>query len=215
MDEDVRLAAEVVEAWVGDLLGGAGLEAEAAATVADTLVDASLRGVDSHGVARVPNYVERLRGGGLNPRPRPRFEREHGGIALMHGDDGPGQVAGVLATDHSVALAREHGVGVVGVRRSAATAPPATTPCAPRGGADRHPTTNSRSARHPLRRPRSRPRHQPARSRRRCRDGVFGLDMATSQVASTASSTPATPGGRSRRAGASTRRAGGPPTPPP
>ena len=36
--------------------------------MADTLVDASLRGVDSHGVARVPIYVERLRAGGLNGR---------------------------------------------------------------------------------------------------------------------------------------------------
>ena len=83
-----------------------------------TLVDASLRGVDSHGVARTPIYLERLRAGGINPRPRPRVEREEGALALMHGDDGPGQVAGVAATDHSIELARRYGVGVVAVRRS-------------------------------------------------------------------------------------------------
>jgi ureidoglycolate dehydrogenase (NAD+) len=114
----VTMAAEVLEGWVADLLAGAGLERESAATVAATLVDASLRGIDSHGVARTPIYVERLLAGGVNPRPRPRIEREQGALALMDGDGGPGQVAGVLATDHSIALARRFGAGVVGVRRS-------------------------------------------------------------------------------------------------
>jgi ureidoglycolate dehydrogenase (NAD+) len=112
------LQADVLERWSRDLLAAAGLEEDAAATVAATLVEASLRGVDSHGVARVPIYVERLRAGGLNPRPRPRVVREDGAVALMDGDGGPGQVAGVQATDHSVALARRHGVGLVAVRGS-------------------------------------------------------------------------------------------------
>ena len=118
MSEAATLPAGVLERWTTELLAAAGLEGEAAAIVARTLVDASLRGVDSHGVARTPIYLERIRAGGINPRPRPRVEREEGALALMHGDDGPGQVAGVAATDHSIALARRHGVGVVAVRRS-------------------------------------------------------------------------------------------------
>jgi LDH2 family malate/lactate/ureidoglycolate dehydrogenase len=39
-------------------------------------------------------------------------------VALVDGDSGPGQVAAVMATDLSIELAREHGAGVVGVRRS-------------------------------------------------------------------------------------------------
>jgi ureidoglycolate dehydrogenase (NAD+) len=115
---DVKLPAAVLERWTTELLAGAGLDGAAAATVAATLVDASLRGVDSHGVARTPIYVERLRAGGINPRPQPRIEREAGALALMDGDDGPGQVAGVQATDHSIELARHFGIGVVAVRRS-------------------------------------------------------------------------------------------------
>ena len=108
-----------LERWGRALLEAGGLEPAAAGTVAETLVDASLRGVDSHGVARIPVYVERLRAAALNRRPRPSVLRRDGGVALVDGDQGPGQVAGVFATDLSVELAREHGVGVVSVRRSA------------------------------------------------------------------------------------------------
>lgn len=87
--------------------------------MAETLVWTSLRGTDSHGVARVPVYVERLRAGVLNPRPRPSVVRRDGAVAMVDGDQGPGQVASVFATDLSIELAREFGVGVVTVRRSA------------------------------------------------------------------------------------------------
>jgi len=114
-----RVAAGPLRDWAAALLAAAGLERAAAELVAETLVDASLRGVDSHGVARLAVYVERLRAGALTARPRPRVLRRDGALALLDGDGGPGQVAGVIATDLSVALAREHGVGAVAVRRSA------------------------------------------------------------------------------------------------
>jgi ureidoglycolate dehydrogenase (NAD+) len=101
------------------LLEAAGLEPAAAATVAASLVWTSLRGTDSHGVARVPVYVERVRARAINPRPRPAVARRDGAVAVVDGDQGPGQVAALFATDVSIELAREHGVGVVGVRRSA------------------------------------------------------------------------------------------------
>src|ERR687895_998021 len=113
------VAAPELERWARDLLAAAGLVPDAAAIVAGTLVETSLRGVDSHGVARVPIYVERLRAGTINARPRPRVLREDGAITLIDGDQGPGEVAAVLATDVSVERAREHGAGVALVRRSA------------------------------------------------------------------------------------------------
>jgi LDH2 family malate/lactate/ureidoglycolate dehydrogenase len=113
-----RVEAAALERWTRALLEGAGLQADAAATVAETLVWTSLRGTDSHGVARVPVYAERLRTGVLNNHPRPEVVRRDGAIAVVDGDHGPGQVAAVVATDLSIELAREHGVGVVSVRRS-------------------------------------------------------------------------------------------------
>jgi LDH2 family malate/lactate/ureidoglycolate dehydrogenase len=101
------------------LLEAAGLEPSAAATVAETLLDTSLRGVDSHGVARLPTYLERLRTGVLNPRPRPSVLRREGAVAVVDGDQGPGQVAAVFAADVSVQIARELGAAALVVCRSA------------------------------------------------------------------------------------------------
>src|SRR3569833_591505 len=107
-----------LERWVRALLQAAGLESAASGIVAEMLVDASLRGVASHGVARLPTYLERLRAGGMTRDPRPRVVREDGAVALVDGDHGPGQVAGAFATEHAIALARRHGVGAVSVRAS-------------------------------------------------------------------------------------------------
>ena len=54
----------------------------------------------------------------MNRNATPRIEREHGAVALVDADRGPGQVAGVFATDLSIELARRHGAGVVAVHRS-------------------------------------------------------------------------------------------------
>jgi ureidoglycolate dehydrogenase (NAD+) len=116
--DGATLAAPELERWTRALLEASGLEAEPAAAVAGTLVWTSLRGVDSHGVARVPVYCERLRTGVLNTSPRPSVARRDGAVAVVDGDHGPGQVAALFATDLSIELAREHGVGVVSVRRS-------------------------------------------------------------------------------------------------
>ena len=144
----------------------------------------SLRGTDSHGVARLPVYVERLRAGVLNGRPRPSVVRRDGAVAVVDGDLGPGQVASVVATDLSIELAREHGTGVAVVRRSAHNGAQAfyamraaergmlamsmtnTEPLViPHGGAEPALGTNPICLAAPS------------------GGGVFNLDMATSQVA--------------------------------
>jgi LDH2 family malate/lactate/ureidoglycolate dehydrogenase len=55
-----------------------GLPGPGAAVVADCLVQANLRGLDSHGVARIPIYAKRLRLGLVNPRPAGHRRRLHG-----------------------------------------------------------------------------------------------------------------------------------------
>jgi ureidoglycolate dehydrogenase (NAD+) len=178
------VAAAPLAAWVQALLEAAGLEAQASATVAQSLVDASLRGVDSHGVARTSLYVQRLRAGGINRHPRPRVVREDGAVALIDGDDGPGQVAGNLATDLSVELARRHGVAVVAVRGSAHYgAAGYYVVRAAREGMVAMSTTNADPgvvAFGGLRRALG---TNPIAFAAPTRSGVFVLDMATSQVA--------------------------------
>ncbi len=89
---------------------------EEAAVVADHLVEADLRGVYSHGVLRVQPYLERLRAGGMNPRPKIRVLRETPGTAVVDGDNGAGQVCGVRAMDIAIKKAKEVGIGYVGLR---------------------------------------------------------------------------------------------------
>ena len=101
-----------------ELLGRVGLEPADAHTVAWSLVQANLRGVDSHGVMRLPIYVKRMELGLVATKPRPRFTRTGPSTGLLDGDDGPGQVVALAAMNHAIELARETGVGSVAARNS-------------------------------------------------------------------------------------------------
>jgi LDH2 family malate/lactate/ureidoglycolate dehydrogenase len=89
-----------------------------AAIVADTLVEADLRGVHSHGVWWVKGYTERLRLGGLNPHPHLAIVRETPAMVLLDADGALGQVASVAAMRQAIAKAKTGGVGVAAVRNS-------------------------------------------------------------------------------------------------
>jgi ureidoglycolate dehydrogenase (NAD+) len=183
MADRTLLPAEL-ERWTRALLIGSGLREDAAETVAAALVEASRRGVDSHGVARVPIYAQRLRAGLVNGDPHPNVVRQDGAVALMDADHGPGQVAGVMATDLSVELAGSHGVGVVGVRRSTHYGSAGYYAMrAAEAGMIGVSTTNSE----PFVVPYGGKGHalgtNPIALAAPTADGIFDLDMATSQVA--------------------------------
>jgi ureidoglycolate dehydrogenase (NAD+) len=182
--EGATVAADALERWSRALLEAAGLETRAATTVAEALVDTSLRGVDSHGVARLPVYVGRLRAGALNRRPRPAVAQRSGALAVVDGDRGPGQVAGVFATDLSVELAREHGVGAVVVRRSGHYGAAAVyTRRAAAAGMVSLSTTNSEPLVIPFGGTEPALGTNPISLAAPTTGGVFDLDLATSQVA--------------------------------
>jgi ureidoglycolate dehydrogenase (NAD+) len=179
-----RIAPDALERWMQAVLEASGLEPAAAETVAVSLVDANRRAVDSHGVARVPTYSERLRAGLVNGRPRPRVERENGAVALVDGDRGPGQVAGVLATDHAIELARRHGVGVVSVHRSSHYGAAGYYAIrAARAGMLGISTTNSEPFVIPYGGIGRALGTNPIALAAPTPDGIFDVDMATSQVA--------------------------------
>jgi LDH2 family malate/lactate/ureidoglycolate dehydrogenase len=95
-----------------------GLPASDAAIVADGLVQANLRGIDSHGISRIPMYLTRLRRGVVNPRPAIAVHPVAPAVALVDGDDGMGFLAGRRAMAEAIDLAAKAGIGLVGVRRS-------------------------------------------------------------------------------------------------
>ncbi len=104
--------------FAADVFTRAGLRPADARVVAEDLVAANLRGIDSHGVARIAMYLERLRRGVVKPRPEITVQPMTAAAALIDGDDGMGFLAARRAMDEAMRLARGAGIGAVGVKRS-------------------------------------------------------------------------------------------------
>ena len=85
---------------------------------ADVLISADLRGVDSHGVARLPGYVRLYDNGRINPQPNIRVVHETPSTAVVDGDRGLGLVVGPWAMQVAIQKARTAGTGWVAVRNS-------------------------------------------------------------------------------------------------
>ncbi len=84
--------------------------------VAELMAEADLSGSDGHGVFRLPQYVKRVKSGGINVRPNIHVARDHGAMAVVNGDDGMGHLVMRYAADLAMAKAAESGVGWVGVQ---------------------------------------------------------------------------------------------------
>src|SRR6201994_4657714 len=117
-DADHRFTARAIEAFIADALTVAGLPADDAAKVAGLMTEADLTGADAHGIFRLPQYVRRIRAGGFNTTPNITVTKTAAATALVDGDNGMGHLVVSRAADTAIALARESGIGWVGVRRS-------------------------------------------------------------------------------------------------
>ncbi|MBS0531664.1 MAG: Ldh family oxidoreductase [Proteobacteria bacterium] len=93
------------------LLQAGGFTEDQARQTADVLVWANLRGVDSHGVLRIPRYIEMVELGLINPAGIPRDEFSRGSIAVSSAQRAPGAVAMVFAARKALSLANDHGIG--------------------------------------------------------------------------------------------------------
>ena len=92
-----------------------GVGAADAALAADVLIKSDLRGIDSHGVARLHTYFEMLELGRINPKPKIRIVREKASVATVDGDNGLGLVVGPKANETAMDKAERHGSGWVSV----------------------------------------------------------------------------------------------------
>jgi len=94
------------------------LSQDHAELLTDALIQADLRGVNSHGVIRVPGYIKGYKTGGINPQPSIKVAKESGATAVMDGDDGIGLVVSYPAMRLAMDKAAEYGIGTVTVRKS-------------------------------------------------------------------------------------------------
>jgi len=112
----VVVSAADLRALVAGIFTARGTAVTGAAAVADALVWANLRGVDSHGVSRVPRYLELFDKGESVAGAVPTVERPRAAIAVVDAHAAPGPVAMNRAADEAVACARECGIGWASVR---------------------------------------------------------------------------------------------------
>jgi LDH2 family malate/lactate/ureidoglycolate dehydrogenase len=96
----------------------AGVSKENAEIVAESLIQADLRGVDSHGVVRSAIYVERIEKNMINPFAAPVIEKEDFGTVLLNGNNNLGAVVGTKAVEIALEKAKERGAAIVGVKGS-------------------------------------------------------------------------------------------------
>ena len=117
-DKQMMINPETLTDIAAQLFEAGGLRKKDAAVVAHDLVAANLRGLDSHGVSRIPMYLERIKRKVVNPQPNITVQNVFPAVSLVDGDDGMGFLAGHRAMEEAVSLAEKNGIGLVGVRRS-------------------------------------------------------------------------------------------------
>ena len=120
----IRVTEKDAKTYTASLLKAVGCPAAEAKVVADVMITANLRGVDSHGILRLPIYLKRLRlevpkvGKLINPKPKMKVVKKKGATAIFDADRGMGQLAGTRAMKLCIELAKKYGVGTVGVVNS-------------------------------------------------------------------------------------------------
>jgi ureidoglycolate dehydrogenase (NAD+) len=115
---EIHIPAARLTEFTSACLERLGLAPADARFVADTLVAANLRGVDSHGVVRLPHYATRLRNGSVKARPDITVKRTAPSAATVEGDAGMGQLVAARAMNEAIKLSKEAGVGAVVARNS-------------------------------------------------------------------------------------------------
>ena len=118
MTDTFVFRAEKLVAAVRAVVAAAGSSAEEAQQVAANLVEANLRGHDSHGVGMVPRYVDAVLEGGLALNAHVRVVNDSGSLLTLDGMHGYGQVIGAEAMALGAERAKRHGVCVVGLAHS-------------------------------------------------------------------------------------------------
>jgi L-2-hydroxycarboxylate dehydrogenase (NAD+) len=111
-----RIDEEALKTHTAAIVHHAGASAEDARTTAEVLVASDIRGIESHGVARLEQYVASIHAGVLDPKAQPEIIRQSAATALVDAHNGLGQVTGVYAMRLAIEKAKHADVGIVSLR---------------------------------------------------------------------------------------------------
>jgi LDH2 family malate/lactate/ureidoglycolate dehydrogenase len=114
----LRMAAGPLQRWTQSLIERLGTPSDVAADVAEILVASDVRGIASHGTARLPQYVLLAETRTMEPKARPHRERGRPGLTLWDAGNGWGHHAGRIAMDDAIERAMTMGSAISVVRNS-------------------------------------------------------------------------------------------------
>ena len=111
----IQFTADELRDTATRIFRGTGADAEPTEILVSHLIDANLAGHDSHGVIRIPAYIQAIQKGQIQPNARPTVMRETPVSALIDGNWTFGQVAARQGIDLAIAKAKAQGIALVGV----------------------------------------------------------------------------------------------------
>ncbi len=117
-ENELRVPQQVLRNAVVAIFHQCGMSPQDADVVAGSLVEADLRGIHSHGVLRIPDYVGKLRREGVDPKGQPGITKEFGNLAVIDGGNNLGQIGMMFATKWSIAKAKEAGIAFASIANS-------------------------------------------------------------------------------------------------
>ena len=116
--QNIKISAAILQDVGTRIFDALGSPHEESAWVAETLVRSNLRGYDSHGVFRIPQYVRNIQGGHVSPGALFEIKKETRVMAVVDGHHGWGQVVARKAMELAIEKAATHSIGAVAVRNS-------------------------------------------------------------------------------------------------
>jgi len=114
----LRVASATLATLIEDCFAAVGLSSADASAMAGVLIDANLRGVESHGFQRVPTYMGRVSAGLAGGGDAIAVRAQAGPMRRIDAADALGPIGATRATDAAIELAREHGIGLVALGNS-------------------------------------------------------------------------------------------------
>ncbi len=115
---EITIKVENLRSFIIDLTTKAGLTKGDAAILGESLIDADLKGIRSHGLIRLPIYVRRMESGVIDTARRVEVVREKGSIKILNANHGLGQVAGIRGMEMAMISAKQFGIGICGIFNS-------------------------------------------------------------------------------------------------
>jgi ureidoglycolate dehydrogenase (NAD+) len=107
----VRLRADDLQRYAAALLRAGGFTEPQAQQTSEVLVWANMRGIESHGVLRVPRYVEMVESGAIDPAAELSIARRDGAVSVLEAQRAPGATVMIAAMDEAIETAAQLGLG--------------------------------------------------------------------------------------------------------